>query len=37
MKIIKKASVKSENEFLHEIQMLKEVDHPNVLKFYECF
>jgi serine/threonine protein kinase len=37
LKIIKKVSVKSESEFLHEIEMLKAIDHPNVLKYYECY
>ena len=37
MKIIKKKSLASEEEFLHEIEMLKSIDHPNVLKYYECY
>lgn len=37
LKILKKVSIKSENEFLHEISMLKSIDHPTVLKYFECF
>ena len=37
LKIIKKTSLKNEGEFLNEIQMLKSMDHPNVLKYYECY
>lgn len=37
LKILKKVSIKSESEFMHEISMLKCIDHPSVLKYYECY
>ena len=37
MKIIKKASLKNENSFLNEVQMLKSMDHPNILRYYEFY
>ena len=27
----------SESDFANEIGMLKSIDHPNVLKYYECY
>jgi len=29
--------VTSESDFANEIGMLKSIDHPNVLKYYECY
>ena len=37
LKILKKTSVTSESDFSNEIAMLKSIDHPNVLKYYECY
>ena len=37
MKIIKKASLKDENEFINEVELLRQMDHPNVLKYYEWY
>ena len=37
LKIIKKTSVTSEADFSNEIGMLKSIDHPNVLKYFECY
>lgn len=37
LKIIKRTSVTSESDFGNEISMLKSIDHPNVLKYYECY
>eukprot|EP00347_Sterkiella_histriomuscorum_P008991 403342946 len=37
LKILKKSGIKSETEFIHEISMLQQLDHPNVLKYYECY
>lgn len=37
LKILKKSGIKSESEFLHEITMLQQLDHPSVLKYYECY
>ena len=37
LKIIKKDTLKSEEEFLNEIEMLKSIDHPNVLKLFEVY
>jgi calcium-dependent protein kinase len=37
MKIIKKDSLKKTSEFINEIQMLKDIDHPNVLRYYEYY
>jgi serine/threonine protein kinase len=37
LKVLKKTSLKSEEEFLNEINMLMMIDHPNVLKLYEIY
>ena len=37
MKIIRKDNLESAKDFLNEIDILKTVDHPNVLKYYEYF
>jgi calcium-dependent protein kinase len=37
LKIIKKNTVTSESDFANEIGMLKSIDHPNVLKYFECY
>ena len=37
LKIIKKSNITSESDFANEIGMLKTIDHPNVLKYYECY
>lgn len=37
LKIIKRTSVTSDSDFLNEIGMLKSIDHPNVLKYFECY
>ena len=37
LKIIKKKSIKEDTSFLNEIQIMQSLDHPNVLKYYECF
>lgn len=37
LKIIKKKTLKSESSFLNEISIMQSLDHPNVLKYYECF
>jgi calcium-dependent protein kinase len=39
VKLIKKESMSSEEEqsFKHEINILKKLDHPNILKLYEVF
>lgn len=34
---MKRSSVTSESDFLNEIGMLKSIDHPNVLKYFECY
>lgn len=37
LKIIKRSSLSVETDFINEIGMLKSIDHPNVLKYYECY
>lgn len=37
MKVIKKSSLQNDEQFLNEIEMLNSIDHPNVLKLYECY
>ena len=37
LKILKKSNLESVKDFLNEIEMLKTIDHPNVLKYYEYF
>lgn len=37
VKIINKAKVKNPKDFLNEINILKNSDHPNVIKIYEVF
>ena len=37
LKIIKRTSVSIESDFWNEIAMLKAIDHPNVLKYFECY
>lgn len=39
MKIIKKSSLISlyKNQFIREIELLKTLDHPNILKIYEFY
>lgn len=37
LKIIKRSSVTSDADFINEISMLRSIDHPNVLKYYECY
>jgi len=36
VKAIKKKNVEK-NEFLNEIEVLKTVDHPNIIKLFECY
>jgi calcium-dependent protein kinase len=37
MKIISKTSEKIVNSVYHEIKILKELDHPNIVKIFEYF
>ena len=40
MKIIPKENIiehKDGTRFLHEIEILKNLEHPNIMKIYECF
>lgn len=37
MKILKKKTIQIEQDFIHEIAMLKMIDHPNVVRIFECF
>lgn len=37
IKQIKKTSVKNPIQFTNEIDILKKVDHPNIIKIYETY
>lgn len=37
MKVLKKKNIQIENDFINEISMLKSIDHPNVVRIFECF
>ena len=37
IKIIPKSKVKDPERFLNEINIMKQLDHPNIIKLYENF
>lgn len=37
IKQIKKTSIKNPIQFINEMEILKKVDHPNIIKIYETY
>lgn len=37
IKQIKKSSIKNPTQFVNEMEILKKVDHPNIIKIYETY
>lgn len=37
IKVINKASIKFPMTFINEFEILKKLDHPNIIKIYETF
>ena len=37
IKIVSKSKIKDQTEFVNEIEILKRLDHPNIIRLYETY